>query len=71
MGQACVESRSRWWHITARALLIAHQKRYWGLIGNYLKEVKGVVNPHLALVRLSWGRGHGRVLRQLSDYAPK
>ena len=37
-------------HITARALLIVYQKRYWGLIGNYLKEVVGVVNPHLARV---------------------
>ena len=62
---------SRWWHLTARALLIAYQKRYWGLLGNYLKEVVGVVNPHLARVRLAFGRGQGRLLRQLSDYAPK
>ena len=66
-------SWSRWWHITSRVLLIAYQKRFWGLLGNYLKlpEVAGVVNPHLARVRLSWGRGRGRLLRQLSDYAPK
>ena len=66
-------SWSRWWHITARALLIAYQRRFWGLLRNYLKlpEVVGVVNPHLALVRRSWGRGQGRALRQLSDYAPK
>ena len=62
---------SRWWHLTARALLVAYQKRYWGLLGNYLKEVVGVVNPHLARVRLAFGRGQGRLLRQLSDYAPK
>ena len=42
------------------------------LTGNYLKQVVGVVDPHLALVRLSWGRGRGRLLRQLMrDYAPK
>ena len=64
-------SWSRWWYITSRALLIAYQKRFWALTGNYLKEVVGVVNPHLALVRLRWGRGRGRLLRQLSDYAPK
>ena len=40
-------------------------------IGKYLKEVAGVVNPHLARVRLAFGRGQGRLLRQLSDYAPK
>ena len=62
---------SRWWHLTARALLVAYQKRYWGLLGNYLKEVKGVVNPHLARVRLVFGRRQGRLLRQLIDYAPK
>ena len=66
-------SWNRWWHITSRVLLIAYQKRFWALTGNYLKlpEVLGVVNPHLALIRLSWGRGRGRLLRQLSDYAPK
>ena len=62
---------SRWWHLTARALLLAYQRRYWGLLGNYLKEVVGVVNPHLARVRRAFGRGQGRLLRQLSDYAPK
>ena len=46
--------------------LIAYQKRYWGLLGNYLKEVVGVVNPHLARVRLAFGRGQGRLLRQLN-----
>ena len=64
-------SWSRWWHIASRALLIAYQKRFWALTGNYLKQVVGAVNPHLALVRLRWGRGRGRLLRQLSDYAPK
>ena len=48
---------NRWWCITSRALLIANQKRYWGLVGNYLKEVVGIVNPHLARVRLTFGRG--------------
>ena len=42
-----------------------------GKLGNCLKQVVGAVNPHLALVRLRWGRGRGRLLRQLSDYAPK
>ena len=62
---------NRWWHITARVLLIAYQKRYWGLLGNYLKEVVGVKNAHLARVRLTFGRGQGRLLQQLSKYAPK
>ena len=65
-------SWNRWWHFAARILLIALQKRYWGLLGNYLKTVKGVVNPHLALVRSAFGRGRqGRLLSQLSDFAPK
>ena len=62
---------NRWWYITSRALLIAYQKRYWGLVGNYLKEVVGIVNPHLAQVRLTFGRGRGRLLPQLSDFVPK
>ena len=62
---------NKWWHITARKLLLAFQKRYWGLLGNHLKTVTGVVNPHLAQVRLYYGRGRGRLLPQLSDIAPK
>ena len=62
---------NRWWHIVARVLLRAFQKRYWGLLGNHLKTVTGVVNPHLAQVRLTFGRGQGRLLPQLSKLAPK
>ena len=62
---------TKWWHITARKLLLAFQKRYWGLLGNHLKTVTGVVNPHLAQVRLYYGRGRGRLLPQLSDIAPR
>ena len=50
--------------------LRAFQRRYWGLLGNHLKTVTGVVNPHLAQVRLTYGRGRGRLL-QLSETAPK
>ena len=59
----------RWWHLTARSLLVAHQKRYWGLLGQHLKTVKGQVSPHLALVRGFHGRGRGRLLCQLSDHS--
>ena len=61
---------NKWWHITARKLLLAYQRRYWGLVGNYLKQVTGVVNPHLALVRLRFGRARGKLLPQLSDTVP-
>ena len=62
---------NKWWHLTARKLLLAYQKRYWGLVGNYLKTVTGVVNPHLAQVRAAFGRGQGRLLPQLSNLAPR
>ena len=35
-------SWNRWWHITARVILIAYQKRFWGLLGLYLQEVRGI-----------------------------
>ena len=56
-------SWSRWWYIVSRILLIAYQKKLWGGLGNYLKrpEIAGAVNPHLARLRLAWGRGRGRV----------
>ena len=59
----------RWWHLTARVVLVAFQRRYWGLLGNYLKTVVGETSPHLALIRKFYGRGRGRLLRQLSDYS--
>ena len=62
---------TKWWHIVARVVLRAFQRRYWGLLGNHLKTVTGVVNPHLAQVRLTYGRGRGRLLQQLSETAPK
>ena len=62
---------NRWWHIVSRYLLRALQRRYWGLLGNHLKTVTGVVNPHLAQVRQAYGRGRGRLLQQLSKTAPK
>ena len=62
---------NKWWHLTARKLLRAYQRRYWGLVGNYLKTVTGVVNPHLAQVRTTFGRGQGQLLPQLSNLAPR
>ena len=62
---------TKWWHIVARVVLRAFQRRYWGLLGNHLQTVAGVVNPHLAQVRLTFGRGRGRLLPQLSKQAPK
>ena len=62
---------NKWWHITARKLLLAYQKRYWGLVGNYLQQVTGVVNPRLAQVRLAFGQGRGKLLPQLSNIAPR
>ena len=63
----------RWWHLTSRVLLIAFQRRYWGLLGNYLKlkEVLGKKSPHLARIRSLFGRGQGRLLPQLSDCSRK
>ena len=64
---------NKWWHLVARVILRAFQKRYWGLIGSYLQrpEVRVVVNPHLARIRTTFGRGQGRLLPQLSNLAPK
>ena len=59
----------RWWHLTARVVLVAYQRRYWGLLGTYLKTVVGETSPHLARIRKLFGRGRGRLLRQLSDYS--
>ena len=59
---------NKWWHIVARVLLRAFQKRYWGLVGNYLQTVK---EERLEPVGKAWGRGRGRLLPQLSKVAPK
>ena len=60
---------NKWWHLVARVILQAFQRRYWGLVGNYLQKVKKEKNPHLVQVGQVWGRGHGRLLPQLSKVA--
>ena len=50
---------NRWWHITAKVILIAYQKRFWGLLGQYLQEVRGIQLAHVALLRRSWATGRG------------
>ena len=62
---------NRWWHIVARSLLRAFQRRYWGLLGNHLKTVTGVVNPHLAQVRLEYGRGSWPIASAVERDRPK
>ena len=62
---------NKWWHLTARKLLRAYQRRFWGLVGNYLKTVKGVTNPHLTQLRTTFGRGQGYLLLQLSNPATR
>ena len=42
-----------------------------GIAWELPEEVVGETSPHLARIRKSFGRGQGRLLRQLSDYSPK
>ena len=60
---------NKWWHLVARVILRAFQRRYWGLVGNYLQRAKK--EERLEPVGKAWGRGQGRLLPQLSAIAPK
>ena len=42
---------NRWWHITARLIVIVYKKKFWGLVGGYLQTVKGIPSCRLAVLR--------------------
>ena len=59
---------TRWWHLTARALVLVFKKKIWGVVGNYLKREKERVDPHIILLRTSWSR-RGRELGTIKHSA--
>ena len=52
---------TRWWHLTAKTVLLVYKKRTWGVIGPYLKSKKGVFSARIALLRTNWS-ARGREL---------
>ena len=52
---------TRWWHLTAKTIVLVYKKRAWGVIGPYLKSKKGAVGDHIALLRADWS-ARGREL---------
>ena len=56
---------NRWWHITARLIVIVYKKRFWGLVGGYLQTVKGIPSCRLAILRANWS-AIGRELKHLA-----
>ena len=56
---------NRWWHLTAKVVLLVIKKRFWGLLGAYLqKKKKGLPGDHLALIRAKWS-ARGRELNAI------
>ena len=35
-------SWNRWWHLTAKVIVLVYKKRLWGLLGAYLEKKKGL-----------------------------
>ena len=45
---------TRWWHLTAKTIVLVYKKRTWGVIGPYLKSKKGAVGDRIAWLRTEW-----------------
>ena len=52
---------TRWWHLTAKTIVLVYKKRSWGVIGPYLKSTKGAVSDRIVLLRTNWS-ARGREL---------
>ena len=52
---------TRWWHLTAKTIVLVYKKRAWRVIGPYLKSKKGAVGDRIALPRANWS-ARGREL---------
>ena len=55
---------NRWWHLTAKTVLLVYKKRTWGVIGPYLKSKKGVDTDRIVLLRTNWSARGRRGLSQ-------
>ena len=41
---------TRWWHLTAKTIVLVHKKRTWGVIGPYLKSKKKKEEPAISTI---------------------
>ena len=57
-------SWNRWWHLTAKAIILVYKKKAWGLVGAHLKKNKGTVGDRLTLLRANWS-ARGRELDKI------
>ena len=55
---------TRWWHLTSKTLVLVLKKRFWGVVGSYLKDEKGTTGIRIARLRADWS-ARGRELKQL------
>ena len=41
---------NRWWHLTAKTVLLVYKKTTWGAVGPYLKSKKGACTDRVVLL---------------------
>ena len=57
---------TRWWHLTAKTIVLVYKKKTWGVIGPYLKSKKGAVGDRIVLLRANWAAS-GRELDDIKQ----
>ena len=45
---------TRWWHLTAKALVLVLKKRVWGTVGSYLNKEKARIDNRIVRLRRDW-----------------
>ena len=57
-------SWNRWWHLTAKVIVLVCKKKFWGLVGAYLQKTKGIPGDRLTILRANWS-ARGRELNRI------
>ena len=55
---------TRWWHLTAKILVIVLKQRVWGVVGSYLRKEKDRADARITDLRTDWS-ARGRELHRL------
>ena len=57
---------TRWWHLTAKALVLVLKKRVWRTVGSYLNKEKARIDNRIVRLRIDWS-ARGRELKRLDQ----
>ena len=61
---------TRWWHLTAKTVVLVYKKKAWGVIGAYLRKNTAAGGTRIARLRTNWA-ARGRELDYIKHLPSK